>query len=124
MPFPLSMGNGEEEIEKMNYAMVNSDEITTVEQLEKYTGEIRWSYLKPHFEAGSLIWVSPELELTTVGQAMAEDESESVQAWKKKGLVLIPSDPHADYWESIDAAFRALVVSPFVLVQPLEEAES
>ena len=115
------MGNNEEDIEEMNYAVVNSEEVTTTEKLEKYTGEVRWSYLKPHFEAGSLIWISPELTITEAGKAITDDESGRVESWKKEGLVLIPSQPHADYWESIDAAFCALVVSPFVLVQPLED---
>ena len=115
------MGKDEEEIEKMNYAVLNSDEVSTVEKLEKYTGEIRWSFLKPHFEAGSLIWVSEELILTEVGQAITEDESNRVESWKQQGLVLIPSKPHASYWAELDAAFRALVVSPFVLIQPLAD---
>lgn len=44
MPLLFCMGKDEEEIEKMNYAVLNSDEVSTVEKLEKYTGEIRWSF--------------------------------------------------------------------------------
>lgn len=123
MPLFFGMGKDEEERERMNYAVLNSDEASTSEKLEKYTGEIQWSYLKPHFEAGSLVWVSEELSITEVGEAISDDESDRVQSWKREGLLLIPSEPHADYWESIEAEFRALVVSPFVLIQPLGEDE-
>ncbi|MDF1826178.1 MAG: DUF2288 domain-containing protein [Verrucomicrobiales bacterium] len=115
------MAQEKDESDKLNYAVVNSEEITTSEKLEKYTGEIQWSYLKPHFDAGSLIWVSKELSLTEVGKAITDDESSQVASWKQEGHLVIPSDPHAEYWESIDAGFCALVVSPFVLIQPLEE---
>lgn len=115
------MAKEEEESEKLNYAVVNSDEVTTSEKLEKYTGEIRWSYLKPHFEAGSLIWVCRELSLTEVGEAITNDETDRVTSWKQEGQLVIPSEPHAEFWESSDAGFSALVVSPFVLIQPLEE---
>ena len=67
----------------MNYAVLNSDEASTGEKLEKYTGEIQWSYLKPHFEAGSLVWVSEELSITEVGEAISDDESDRVQSWKR-----------------------------------------
>lgn len=114
------MGKDKQKTGDLNYAVLNSEEISTGEKLEKYTGEIRWSYLKPHFEAGSLIWVSDELSLTEVGEAVTNDHSDTVDSWKKQGLLLIPSEPHAEYWESIDACFCALVVSPFVLVQPID----
>lgn len=118
------MKSGEEESDPMNYAMLNSDEPSTAEQLEKYSGEISWEYLKPHFESGNLIWISPEVSLTEAGQALTNDESERVQSWKQEGVVLIPSEPHAVFWEKSGARFRALVVSPFVLIQPLEGEES
>ena len=59
------------------------------------------------------------LSLTEVGRAFAEDQVEKVKAWRKVGDLVTPSQPHADYWESSDAKFIALVVSPFVLVQPV-----
>lgn len=117
------MAEEEDESEKLNYAVVSSDEVTTSEKLEKYTGEIQWSYLKPHFEAGSLIWISESLVLTEVGEAITNDDSNRVASWKQEGELVIPSEPHADYWETIDATFRALVVSPFVIIQAVEEGE-
>lgn len=110
-------GSGDDEV--MRYGMLGTDESSTTEKLEKYAGEIGWDYLKKHFEAGSLIYVDPSLELVEVGQAIADDDTARVMSWRDQGDLLQPSEPHADYWESVDQRFRALVVSPFVLAQPL-----
>lgn len=95
------------------------DEGTVVDKLEKYTGEVDWTYLKNHFESGALLYVDPALDLTVVGKAIADDDADAVRAWKKAGDLVQPSAPHAAYWEETKAEFLALVVSPFVLIQPI-----
>lgn len=107
------------ESDPMRYAMLGSDPSSPLEKLEKYTSEINWSYLRPHYENGSLIWVDPALSLTEVGHAFSIDDADRVAAWRKSGDVVTPSEPHASYWEASGARFLALVVSPFVLIQPL-----
>ncbi len=107
----------------MRYAMLGEDHSTDLEKLEKYTGEVDWSYIKPHFLSGALVYVDPGLSLTEVGKAFAEDRVDLVTAWKKTGDLVTPSQPHADYWESSGARFTALVVSPFVLIQPVAQKE-
>ena len=84
-------------------------------------GEVGWDYLEKHFESGALLYVDPSLDLVTVGQAISDDDTESVMKWKKSGDLVQPSGPHAEYWAESKTQFLALVVSPFVLVQPLEE---
>ncbi len=104
----------------LNYGILGEDQTSSLEKLEKYTGEVAWKYLKPHFESGALIYVDPSLILTEVGHAFAKDDSEQVSSWRKSGDLVTPTGPHAVYWEEIEARFRALVVSPFVLIQPLK----
>ena len=58
-----------------------------------------------------------------VGKAFSDDDAESVRAWKSAGDIVVPSEPHALHWEETKAKFTALVVSPFVLIQPLEGAD-
>lgn len=111
---------GEPEEEPMRYGMLGEDQSTTGEKLEKYTGEVGWKYLRPHFESGALVYVDPSLSITEVGQAFADDDSEQVGAWRQSGDLVTPSQPHADFWEESGAMFRALVVTPFVLIQPLD----
>lgn len=104
--------------EPLRYGILGEDTASTDEKLEKYTGEVDWEYVKPHFEAGVLLYVDPGLELGDVGKAFAADHTDQVDGWLKTGDLTKPSEPHAVYWEQSQARFTALVVSPFVLVQP------
>lgn len=107
--------------EPMQYAMLGEDTRDDAEKLEKYAGEADWSYLKKHFEAGTLLYVDASVDLLSVGKALADDDTESVLAWKKTGDLIQPSQPHATHWEAAQSKFRVLVVSPFVLIQDLTE---
>lgn len=111
------------EDEVMRYGILGEDPSTTADKLEKYTGEVAWSYLKPHFETGALLYVDPSLDLTVVGEALANDAAETVRSWRQSGDLVTPSQPHADFWEESDSRFRALVVSPFVLIQPVDSSD-
>jgi hypothetical protein len=112
------MGEEPKPPEPMRYGVVGEDTQSTPDKLEKYTGTVEWSYLKPHFEAGVLLYVDPILPITEVGQALADDNKERIQSWLKSGDLVKPSEPHARWWEENPQAFTALVVSPFVLMQP------
>ncbi len=115
-------GSGDPE-EILEYGMLGEDTADTVEKLEKYTGKVDWKYLEKHYASGALLYVDPSLEITEVGKALADDEADKVAVWKKSGDILQPSTPHAMYWEEANQTFKALVVSPFVLAQPIEEDE-
>ena len=105
----------------MRYGLLGEDASSLAEKLEKYTGVVEWAYLKKPFEDGALLYVDPSLDLAAVGKAFAEDDAEAVQAWRKTGDIIQPGPPHAEYWEESAASFLALVVSPFVLIQPEEK---
>ena len=102
----------------MRYGMLGEDTETDLKKLEKYSGETDWEYLRHHYETGALLYVDPSLDLASVGQAFTADDSEAVLAWKKAGDLVVPSAPHAAFWEESQTKFKALVVSPFVLIQP------
>ncbi len=106
----------------MPYNMLGYDDRDALEKLEKYTGVVDWEYLKPHFESSALIYVDPCLSITEVGKALGDDESEKIKAWLKAGDILKPSELHSEWWESNPEDFTALVVSPFVLMQPVKKA--
>ena len=109
--------------EEMNYGVIGEDSQTTPEKLDKYTGVVDWEYLKPHFDSGVLIYVDPCLSITDVGQALADDDKEKTQAWLKSGDIVKPSDLHANWWLENPQEFTALVVSPFVLMQPVSSGQ-
>ena len=109
--------------ESMRYGMLGDDQATSREKLEKYTGIVDWSYLEPHYRNEALVFVDPSLSIIEVGEAFASDAPDKVTKWRTSGDILTPSAPHAFYWEESKAKFRALVVSPFVLIQPVEEPD-
>lgn len=111
--------NGNRPDDSLRYGMLGDDTASMLEKLEKYTGTIDWSYLKPHFATGALLYVDPSLALTEVGHAFTTDDAARVAAWRRAGDLVTPSQHHADYWAESGTVFLALVVSPFVLVQPL-----
>ena len=108
--------------EEMHYGVLGEDTQSTPEKLEKYTGVVDWEYLKPHFDSGALIYVDAILSITEVGLAVAEDDKKKIEAWLKSGDLVKPSGPHAKWWAENPQEFTALVVSPFVLMQPVEDA--
>ncbi|WP_338684378.1 DUF2288 family protein [Haloferula helveola] len=107
------------EPDRMKYRILGEDQQSDEEKIAKYTGEVAWSYLKPHCERGVLIWVDPELDLKTVAKAFIDDQSEQVANWLGNGDLVKTGELHAAQWEGGDELFTAVVVTPFVLMQQL-----
>jgi len=105
--------------DQMRYGMIGEDGSSMEEKLSKYTGEVNWSYLKPHYESGALFFVDSRLSLEEVGAAISRDEKGSVEGWMKAGDLVKIEELHAAQWEEGDTKFEALVVSPFVLCRPV-----
>lgn len=95
------------------------DRQTDSEKLDKYTGNVDWSYLRPHYEANAMIYVDPALDLKAAGLAFANDDKVQVQSWLKSGDLVQPCELHAKHWAESDTHFNAMIVRPFVLAQPI-----
>ena len=106
--------------EPMKYALLGEDTTTEEEKLEKFTGQVNWSYLKPHYQSGVLFFVDPSLALQRVGAAISADQTERVRGWMTTGDLVKIESLHAGQWEGSETEFEALVVSPFVLCRPVE----
>lgn len=106
--------------EKLPYSILGTDNQSQIEKLSKYTGDVDWDYIKPHYEAGNVIYVDPELDLETVGHAFFNDDLDQVAAWKKKADILTPGAHHAQWWEHDNTSFIVSIVKPFVLIQPAQ----
>lgn len=105
--------------ESMKYVMLGNDLSSTQEKLAKYTGQVVWSYLAPHYETGSLYFVDPSLKLEDVGAAISTDRTEQVDGWLRSGDLVKIEAIHAAQWQDSETEFEALVVSPFVLCRPV-----
>ena len=82
------------------------------------TSRIAWKELQRFFASGAAIFVSDDLDLVEVAFQFAQDNKAQVERWlltDKAGKV---SDEQARIWLEADATVWAVVVSPWVLVQP------
>ncbi|MGJ8655132.1 MAG: DUF2288 family protein [Akkermansiaceae bacterium] len=114
----------EENSKKLQYDVLGEDLASAGDKIAKYTGDVDWNYLKPHYKTGAMIYVDPELTLTEVAEAFTKDDKTQVQAWLKSADLVKPSHLHEDWWEYDQTRFTAVVITPFVLAQPLPKDSS
>lgn len=87
-------------------------------KLNMETSRIAWKELQRFFASGSALFVSTELDLVEVAFQMSEDNKAMVQCWVDAGQLGKVTDEQALAWFEADAEVWAVVVSPYVLVQP------
>lgn len=107
--------------ESMTYTLLGDDRSSDADKLAKFSGEVGWAYLRPHYRNGALFFVDPALELGAVGAAIAADDTTAVRAWMRSGDLVRIDHLHARHWETADLTFEVLVVSPFVLCRPVQQ---
>lgn len=83
------------------------------------TSRIAWRELQRFFAAGTAIHVAARLDLIEVATRIAEDDKAQVELWMLQGLVGQVSDEQAHAWFDGGAELWAVVVKPWVLVQPV-----
>lgn len=82
------------------------------------TASIHWSELQTHFAAGRLLAVAADLDLVDVAMGLAKDDKPKVEAWLRAGQLGSVEPPQAQAWYDKNQEFWAVVVAPWVLVQP------
>jgi hypothetical protein len=85
------------------------------------TARIAWKELQRFFASGAAIYVSDGLDLVEVAFQFSEDNKLQVERWLVQGQVARVSDSQARAWFEADVEMWAVVVSPYVLVQPLRQ---
>ncbi len=83
------------------------------------TSKIAWKELQRFFAGGMALMVSADLDLVDVAFQMSEDNVEQIQQWAMADKLARVSDEQAREWAETDALVWAVVVSPWVLVQPV-----
>ena len=94
------------------------DEETRVRILAE-TAKIAWKDLQRYFAQGVVVMVKPGLDLVDVAYEVTLDNEEQVKHWMEAGKVQNVSDNQAREWLEADALMWAVVVKPWVLVQPV-----
>ncbi|MDH5389490.1 MAG: DUF2288 domain-containing protein [Gammaproteobacteria bacterium] len=84
------------------------------------TSKIAWKELQVFFAGGTAVYISEELNLIEVASCFVEDNKAMVSKWMNHNQVMPVSDNQARNWYNHDAMVWAIVVKPWVLVQPLK----
>lgn len=87
------------------------------------TAQISWRELQRFFAGGHAISVASDLDLTQVASTVAQDNAAQLKTWMDSGLVDVVSDAQAQLWYEADAVVWAVVIKPWVLVQPISAQE-
>ncbi len=87
------------------------------------TSQINWSELQRFFAGGWLIYVSSNSNLLDVAVAFSLDNKENVSKWLTSGEIAKVTDDQAKQWHEEGTAFWANVIKPWVLIQPITQAD-
>jgi hypothetical protein len=90
------------------------------QKLNLETAQIRWHELQRYFASGNAIFVDASLDLIQVATQISEDNATQIKHWMETGLLDAVKDSQAMQWYGEDAVVWALVIKPWVLVQPLK----
>ncbi len=82
------------------------------------TARMPWREMQRYFASGAALYVSSDLDLVEVAFQMSEDNAALISQWMKAGLFGRVTDDQARIWLDADETLWAVVVSPWVLVQP------
>jgi hypothetical protein len=90
------------------------------QKLNLETAQIPWHELQRYFASGNAIFVDASLDLIQVATQISEDNAVQIKYWMESGLLDAVKDSQAMQWYEDDAIVWALVIKPWVLVQPLK----
>ena len=84
------------------------------------TAQMAWREMQRYFASGAAIYVAPELDLVEAAFQMSEDNTPLIGEWITQGLFGKVTDEQAQLWWDTDVSLWTVVVSPWVLVQPVK----
>lgn len=91
------------------------------EKLNLETALINWHDLQLHFARGLTVYVSPQLDLVNIAQLMADDNTAAIALLIHEGKMgPVSAEMAQQFWEQAQRLW-AVVVAPWVLVQPVSE---
>lgn len=88
-------------------------------KLNLETAQMPWSEMQRYFASGAALFVSPDLDLVEAAFQMSEDNAALIRQWMAARHFGKVTDEQARVWSADDAMHWVVVVSPWVLVQPV-----
>jgi hypothetical protein len=85
------------------------------------TSRIHWKELQRFFASGVAVEVNSKLDLVEVAFQMHSDNKAQFKTWLTTGMLGKVTDEQALAWLAADAEVWAVVVSPWVLVQEIQQ---
>ncbi len=85
------------------------------------TARIAFRELQRFFAAGKLMLVAPDLDLVETALAVQQDDVKRIESLVAEQRIARVSDDQARAWIDADAELWAVVVRPWVLVQPIDD---
>ena len=89
-------------------------------KINQETSRIAWKELQRFFASGATVLVAADLDLVEAAFQISEDNQQQVAQWLSAGKIGKVSDEQALAWYEADADVWAVVVSPYVLIQEVE----
>ncbi len=89
-------------------------------KINQETSRIAWRELQRFFASGATVLVAGDLDLVEAAVQISEDNQQQVAQWLSAGKIGKVSDEQALAWYEADADVWAVVVSPYVLIQEVE----
>ncbi|OSI10604.1 DUF2288 domain-containing protein [Neisseria zoodegmatis] len=93
------------------------------DKLNLETARISWHELQTHFARGAAVYVSAELDLIETARMMADDNAEGLGKLMQNGLFGLVSEEQARRFLADNQQMWAVVVAPWVLVQPCADGK-
>lgn len=92
--------------------------------INRETGRINWKDLETHFASGALIIIDSTLDLVDTALAMQNDDQAQVALWLEQKRMAKVNDEQAQAWYTSQPSFWAVVVKPWVLIQPITQTHT
>jgi hypothetical protein len=88
-------------------------------KLNRETSKISWRELQRFYAQGAVVLVEPGMDLIEVACLFSRDDAQAIKAWMESGKIARVDDGQAKQWYEQESTVWAVVVAPWVLVQPL-----
>ena len=90
-------------------------------QLNRETAKMAWAELEKFFAHGSVVYVDASLDLIEAAAEMALDNKVQIGAWMDEQKFGLAQEQQAEQWAAENTTLWAVVVAPWVLVQPVKQ---
>ena len=91
-----------------------------MQELNRETAKIAWSEMQRFFARGVTVFVDEEMDLLDTAAELSLDNKAALENWMRQGKVAPVNDEQAKLWLEHDTLVWAVVIAPWVLVQPID----